>query len=79
MPRAGGVLKGCLIALAITVVLLLGLVGLLMSICGGGFHLWGRPLTSENLLLYGVILLVVMLFVVLCVTIIRGMSDKSDE
>ena len=76
MPKAGGALKGCLIALAIMVVLLLGVVGLLMSICGGGFHL---PLTSENLLPYGLILVVVILFIALCVTIIRGRSDKSDE
>ena len=76
MPKAGGALKGCLIALAIMVVLLLGMVGLLMSICGGGFHL---RLTSENLLPYGLILVVVILFIALCVTIIRGRSDKSDE
>ena len=76
MPKAGGVLKGCLIALAIVVVLLLGLAGLFMSICGGGFHL---PLTSANLLPYGLILVVVILFIALCVTIIRGMSDKSDK
>ena len=76
MPRTGGVLKGCLIALAVMVVLLLGLVGLLMSICGGGFHL---PLTSENLLPYKLIVLVVVLFVALCVTIIRGRSGKSDK
>jgi hypothetical protein len=76
MPKAGGALKGCLIALTIMVVLLLGLVGLLMSICGGGFHL---PLTAENLLPYGLILFVVVLFIALCVTIIRGMSDKSDK
>jgi hypothetical protein len=76
MAKVDGVLKGCLIALAIMVVLLLGVVGLLMSICGGGFHL---PLTSKNLLPYGLILFVVLLFIALCVTIIRGMSDKSDK
>jgi hypothetical protein len=79
MPRGAGALKGCLIALAIMVVLLLGLVGLLMSICGGGFHLWRGPLTWENLLPYGLILFVGILFIVLCVVIIRGKAEKSDK
>jgi hypothetical protein len=79
MPKAGGVLKSCLIALAIMAVLLLGLVGLLMSICGGGFHLWHVPLTSENLLPYALILFVGILFIALCVVIIRGRLGKSDE
>jgi hypothetical protein len=79
MPKAGGALKGCLIALTIMVVLLLGLVGLLISICGGGFHLWRVPLTWENLLPYGLILFVGILFIALSVVIIRGRSEKSDK
>jgi hypothetical protein len=79
MPKDGGALKGCLIALAIGVVLLLGLAGLLMSICGGGLRLWHLPLTWENLLPYALILLVVALFIALCVTIVRGRSNKSGD
>jgi hypothetical protein len=79
MPKAGGALKGCLIALAIMVVLMLGLVGLLMSICGGGLRLWRNPVTWENLLPYGLILLVGILFIVLCVVIVRGRAEKSDK